>query len=139
MRSPERPGGSPLVPPGVPLAGIAARRQEKALAWDFLKEITTSDEAQKSVLTHTQGLPAKRGIIENSTPADVFVEGVTASLTPALLGETLDHAVTAPKFKRYDGAMLLADTEIAKLVAGTVSFDNALNRLQKEVNAYLQR
>ncbi|MCI6232785.1 MAG: extracellular solute-binding protein [Selenomonas sp.] len=136
---PEQPGGTPHAPLGVLLAGISARTHEKALAWDFLKEITTSDEAQKSVLTHTQGLPAKRGIIENSTPADVFGEGVTASLTPALLGETLDHAVTAPKFKRYDGAMLLADTEIAKLVAGTVSFDNALNRLQKEVNAYLQR
>ena len=72
--------------------------------------------------------------------SDVNFERICAvSLTPALLGETLDHAVTAPKFKRYEGAMLLADTEIAKLVHGTVSFDNALNRLQKEVNAYLQR
>ena len=136
---PEQPDGSPHAPLGVLLAGISARTHEKSLAWDFLKEVTTSETAQKSVLTHTQGLPAKRGILETAAPADVFGEGVTASLTPAFLGETLDHAVPAPKFKRYDGAMLLADTEIAKLVAGTVSFDNALNKLQKEVNAYLQK
>lgn len=134
-----RPGGEAHAPLGVLLMGVSARTHEPSLAWDFLKTITTSDVAQSAVLAHTQGLPARRGIIENADAAAVFGEGVTASLTPALLGRTLETAKTAPTFARHDGALLLADTEIAKIVSGTVPFDNALNKLQKEINAYLQK
>ena len=133
------PSGERHAPLGVLLMGVSARTHEQQLAWAFLKELTTSETVQTDVLTRTQGLPARRGVIESAAPAEVFGDGVTASLTPALLGAALDTAETTPTFPRHDGAMLLADTEIAKIISGTVSFDNALNKLQKEVNAYLQK
>ena len=124
---------------GVLLMGASARTHEQQLAWDFLKTLTTGDAAQAAVLARTQGLPARRGVIEGAAPAAVFGDDVAASLTPELLGQVLDTAVAAKTFERRDGAMLLADNEIAKIISGAVPFDNALNRLQKEVNAYLQR
>ncbi|WP_294158770.1 ABC transporter substrate-binding protein [uncultured Selenomonas sp.] len=136
LPGPESERHAPL---GVLLMGVSARTHERELAWEFLKELTTSETAQSAVLTRTQGLPARRGVIESAAPAAVFGDGFTASLTPALLGQTLETAETVPTFPRRNGAMLLADTEIAKIVNGTVPFDNALNRLQKEVNAYLQK
>lgn len=126
-------------PMGVLLMGISARTHEQALAWEFLRDAATSDAGQRALLTYSQGLPVKRGVLESSRPEDVFGEDAATSLTPALLGEVLETAATAPNFARYDGAMLLADTKMQSILAGTTPFDNAMNRLQKEINAYLQR
>ena len=56
----------------------------------------------------------------------------------ATISEVMDEAAEVPKFKRYAGAMLLADNELRKIIGGTVALNNALNKLQKEINAYLQ-
>ena len=50
----------------------------------------------------------------------------------------MDEAVMPFKFKNYNTAMLYADAEITKIIDGSVPLNNALNKLQKEVNAFLQ-
>ena len=54
-----------------------------------------------------------------------------------VVSEVMAEAVEQPRFERQD-VMLFADAELRKIINGTVPYNNALNKLQKEVNAYLQ-
>ena len=55
-----------------------------------------------------------------------------------MLDRVLEEAVAPPKFAKYNEAMLRADTAMRRILQGNMPFNNALNKLQKEINAYLQ-
>ena len=44
-----------------------------------------------------------------------------------------------PKFARYEEVMMRADSELRGVIDGSIPFDNALNRIQKEINGWLQQ
>ena len=50
----------------------------------------------------------------------------------------MDESIMPFKFKNYNFAMLYADTEIKKIIDGIVPLNNALNKLQKEINVHFQ-
>ena len=60
-------------------------------------------------------------------------------MTAGDVGDAMQTAVTPYRFERYGAAMLYADRAIAALIEEPPPFHNALNRLQKEINAILQQ
>ena len=60
------------------------------------------------------------------------------TMTPADISDAMDKSIMPEKFKNYEAAMLYADAEILKIINGTIPTDNSLNKLQKELNAFLQ-
>ena len=59
-------------------------------------------------------------------------------MTPTDISETMDESIMPCKFKNYNSAMLYADSEILKIINGTIPLNNSLKKLQKEINAFLQ-
>ena len=135
-QGPSGDGGSPVQ---VTLAGISSRTKHIALAWQLLKEFSYDEETQLQLLKHTQELPVRRDVVLAAQQElnDEAPGGSVLSLEK--ISQVLDKAVTAPKFPRYHGAMMLADKELARIIHGTVPYNNALNKLQKEINAYLKQ
>ena len=60
-------------------------------------------------------------------------------MTPIDISDAMDTAVMPFRFKKYNLAMLNADTELNKIIIGVIPLNNALNKLQKEINAFLQQ
>lgn len=139
IKMPAGPSGRNISELGTLLMGMSARTKNEMLAWQFLKELCYAPETQKSVLANSQGLPVRRDVVESTdTQALLMKETGEEQMNVATISEVMDEAAEVPKFKRYAGAMLLADNELRKIIGGTVALNNALNKLQKEINAYLQ-
>ena len=138
---PAGPSGRSVSPIGTLLMGMSARTKHRALAWAFLKSYCYGEAVQRLVLRHGQALPARRSVLEEASAAEVFGTDAQSArqLTPHAISDLLAGAVLPPKFARYEEALQIADTEIQKFLSGSAVQYNAMNRLQKELNDYLQR
>lgn len=122
------------------LIGMSSRTKNKNLAWAFMKKICFDKNTQQLILKKSQALPVRRDVIISAEAQEIFSWDLngTAAITPTDISDAMDGATMQFKFKNYDSAMLYAETEITKIIAGVVPLNNALNKLQKEINAYLQ-
>ena len=141
IKLPAGPSGDNVSNLQTMLMGVSANSRHKELAWQLLKDICYRPEIQQMMLTKTSGLPARRDVVESRDSQALFAANAPGceEMDLRVVSEVMDKAVMRPKFKGYDEAMLMADTEIQKIIAGIVPFNNALNKLQKEINAYLQQ
>jgi len=140
IKLPAGPSGKNTTVLGTLLVGISARTPHQELAWEFLKKLCYDYDQQQNVLRESQGLSPRRDIMR-AKAAELLPEKDRTEqeeIDLRIVGDVMDESVSAPSFKRYEGAMLLADNEIRKILNGSVPFHNSLNKLQKEVNAYLQ-
>ena len=88
----------------------------------------------------SQALPVRRDVITSVEAQEIFPwdSNETAAIETIDISSAMDEAIMPFKFKNYNFAMLYADTEINKIINGIVPLNNALNKLQKEINAHLQ-
>ena len=122
------------------LVGISSRTKNKNLAWALLKKFCFDKTTQQLILKKSQALPVRRDVIISAEAQEIFSweSSETAAITPADISDAMDEAIMPFKFKNYNAAMLYADTELTKIIEGIVPLNNALNKLQKEINARLQ-
>jgi len=122
------------------LVGMSARTENKNLAWELMKKISYDEKVQQMILKKSQALPVRRDVITALRSKEIFSwesEGSDA-MTAEEISAAMDKSIMPIKFKNYDAVMLYADSEIKKIIKGEKTFDNSLNKLQKEVNALLQ-
>ncbi|MBR4904926.1 MAG: extracellular solute-binding protein [Selenomonadaceae bacterium] len=122
------------------LVGMSERTRDKDLAWALLKKICYDKKIQQLILKKSQALPVRRDVIISAEAEEIFSweSSETPAITPADISDAMDEAIMPFKFKNYNSAMLYADNEIKKIIEGVVPLNNALNKLQKEINALLQ-
>ena len=122
------------------LVGMSARTNEPELAWSLLKALCYDKTTQEMILRKSQALPTRRDVVMSLEAQEIFQWNAleNAAMTSTDISAVMDSAVMPPKFKGCAEAMLYADAELTKIIRGEVPFSNALNRLQKEINARLQ-
>ena len=122
------------------LVGISSRTRNKNLAWALLKKICYDKATQQLILKKSQALPVRRDVIISAEAQEIFSwdSNETAAITAVDISSAMDESIMPFKFKNYNSAMLYADTEIKKIIDGIIPLNNALNKLQKEINAHLQ-
>ena len=119
---------------------MSSRTKNKSLAWKFMKNLCYDKGIQEMILKKSQALPVRRDVIMSAEAQEIFSWDSIESnaMTPKDISEAMDASIMPVKFKNYDSAMLYADNEIIKIINGTVPLNNSLNKLQKEINAFLQ-
>ena len=122
------------------LVGISSRTRNKDLAWALLKKICYDKITQQLILKKSQALPVRRDVIISTEAQEIFSwdSNEKAAITAQDISSAMDESIMPFKFKNYNFAMLYADTEIKKIIDGIIPLNNALNKLQKEINAHLQ-
>lgn len=140
IKLPAGPSGRNTTMLGTLLVGISARSSQKQLAWEFLRKLCFDYGQQQFLLKESQGLSPRRDVMTSREAEELLEHDMLGqgSMDIGTISDVMEDSETAPKFPRYEGAMMLADNEIRKILNGSVPFHNALSKLQKEVNAYLQ-
>ena len=125
----------------VMIMAISARTSEPRLSWELLKTICYDPAIQESLLTMTQGVPARRDVVESSRAQALFTAATPGSeeMNLQIVSQVMDDSITEPKFSRYQEAMNLADHKLQHIVQEGLSIGSALNQVQKEINSYLQQ
>ena len=122
------------------LVGMSARTERRELAWSFMKLLSCDPEIQAMVLEKSHALPARRDVLQARGAEEIFLwDSGESAMTVEDVGRAMERSVTPDHFDRHAEVMLYADRTIAALIEEPPPFHNALNRLQKEVNAILQQ
>ena len=140
IKMPAGPSGGNISILNTLLIGMSARTENKKLAWELMKNICYDKRTQQMILQKSQALPVRRDVIMSSEAQEIFSwdSAENNAMTPADISNAMDESIMPTKFKNYEPAMLYADSEILRIINGTVPLNNSLNKLQKELNAFLQ-
>ena len=122
------------------LAGISSRSANQTLAWQLLRELTADPENQSLLFTDSHGVSALRKVTDSDetrlllrqdTPGE-SQNGVQA------LSAVMEQAVAAPRFRNYDQALLLTEGLVQTAMEDEHNLSLQLQRVQHEVQEYLQ-
>ena len=120
------------------LLGMSSRTTETGLVWQLMKKITIDPEVQGAVLEKSQGLPVRREVVLKAA-RDKWGWGGAESVDLEAISRIMDEAVCQPQFRDQRAVITMAENAIQEIYAGKKPLSMGLHKLQKEVNAYLQR
>lgn len=124
------------------LMGISAHTQKEKLAWEFLKLLTYDEEMQMELFQYSQGASVLRNVTQSETAENIIQEDMEKDdkvIDSALLGKVIEEGRVEPKFKKYQQAISLADSEIGQILEEDKTLDSSLKILQRSVNSFLQQ
>ncbi|WP_229711313.1 ABC transporter substrate-binding protein [Pectinatus frisingensis] len=140
IKMPAGPSGTNISQLDTLLIGISSRSKQKTLAWEFLKKLCYDSETQKLLLSNSQGVPVIKSVVESNEAGQDLMRDAPGDekMNISTISNVMETAISPPKFKKYSLSMLIADNEIKKIIDGTIPLNNALNKVQKKVNDFLQ-
>lgn len=115
--------------------GMSSRSKQKALAWEFIKYMTNSDEIQKKVWEYTYTLPTKTDVVEKIYAENQDVEDI---LNADFLQNIIDQSVIEPTFKSYTKIKESMDIRISSSILGQTSTRDTIRALRQDVDEILQ-
>jgi multiple sugar transport system substrate-binding protein len=137
-RGPDGPGASELASS---LMAVSRRSAHKAEAWRFLKYLVSDPLTQQNVLRYSYGWPVLKSA--GSTPETEALlrrnfSGAEGAIDSGAIGSIIDHSVVAPRFKKYDTAMDMADRELYRIIDDPYDLEDRLHKLNRAVDSYLK-
>lgn len=141
VKFPAGPYGKNISPTSTTIMSISSRTKHPKLAWEFLKKLSYDKNIQIQILSKSQGLPVRRDILNTPEAQELFDKSMgegSDHMTLATIDSIMSEAIAETHFKNYSEVMLKADTTIQKIIDGQLPINNTLNKLQKEINTYLQ-
>jgi len=124
------------------LVGMSRRALNREAAWEFLRHITTDDEAAYRILAYSQGLPARRGVLFTQRAGLILAHHISGSeqaLDPKLLETMVSESVVVPRFRKHSAALESASRAImAERPQSSSSLRNFLNKVDRSIEAFLK-
>lgn len=120
--------------------GISSRSKNTELAWSFLKKLSYDKHTQLRILEKSQGLPSRNDILNTPEGTQLFLKSMDEEnhhLTISAIHTIMMEARNEVDSQKFKGAILQADTDIKKIIDGSLTINSTLSQLQKSINAYL--
>ncbi len=139
---PRGPNGRNAAELRVLLVGMSRRSTRKGAAWEFLKHLTTDEEAAYRILEYSVGLPAQRSALFSDRARDILAQhiaGAEKPLDPEMLDRVVADSTVVPRFRKHAAALDLASRAIvAERPQSSSSLRNFLSKIDRAVEAFLK-
>ncbi|MEY8354977.1 extracellular solute-binding protein [Lachnospiraceae bacterium 54-53] len=124
------------------LMGMSSKTKHERLAWEFLKQMTYTEEMQMDVYRYSQGVPALKNVASSREGADIIQEDMDEGeqvISSTLLYNVIEDGIIEPKFLKYQQVMTLADGEVSKILQENKNVDSSMKIFQRTVSKYMQQ
>lgn len=124
------------------LIGINSNTKYEKLAWEFLKLLTYDEEIQLDIYRYSQGASVLKAVTESEKMENIVQEDMEEGdkvISGSLLGKVIEEGYIEPKFKKYEQAMSIANSEINSILESNKNVDSNLKILQRTMNNYLKQ
>ncbi|PJJ26974.1 ABC transporter substrate-binding protein [Lacrimispora celerecrescens] len=124
------------------LMGINSKTKHEKLAWEFLKQLTYSQEMQMDVFLYSQGVPALKSVASSKEGANIIQEDMDEGeqvISSTLLYNVIEDGIIESKLLQYQQIMNLADGEVSKILQENKNVDSSMKIFQRTVSKYLQQ
>ena len=137
---PHGPAGSNSSELSTVLAGISSRSAHTTLAWQFLRELTANADNQSMLFTDSHSVSALRSVTDSEKTRKVLRQDTPGESQSGveMLSDVMEQAVAAPRFRNYDQALLLTEGLVQTAMEDEHNLSLQLQRVQHEVQEYLQ-
>lgn len=141
IKMPAGPNGGNVSETNTLLMGISAKTQHSQLAWAFLKSLTADAATQQQIFQYSQGVSVLKKVTESAQTRALLTQNELdgQGINTKTLDEIMKTAVTTPKFRKYDGAINLADSRLDTLITSGQDLAPALSTLRLDLIDYLQQ
>ncbi len=124
------------------LLGMSSRTSHEKLAWEFLKQLTDTEEMQMDVYRYSQGVPALKAVAVSREGADIIQQDMDEGeqvISSTLLYNVTENGIIEPKFLKYQQVMNLADGEVSKILQENKNVDSSMKIFQRTVSKFQQQ
>lgn len=124
------------------LMGINSKTKHERLAWEFLKQLTYTEEMQMDVFLYSQGVPALKSVASSKEGANIIQEDMDEGeqvISSTLLCNVIENGIIEPRLLQYQQVMNLADGEVSKILQENKNVDSSMKIFQRTISKYLQQ
>ncbi|OCN06148.1 sugar ABC transporter substrate-binding protein [Erysipelotrichaceae bacterium MTC7] len=122
------------------LMSISNRSKHKALAWELLKDYVYDQDTQYELLENSHGISPLKEVTQSDEALALLQDNAMDDyeIDMKILNEVMENAMNSSKFRKYQGAMEMADYQIKQIINQHESIDTGLLSLQRKINKYLK-
>ncbi len=122
------------------MIGMSAKTINKAMAWEFMKMLTTNTEIQSSIYHYTAGASVLKEVTRSDEIMELLNEDTPGEsvIDMSLLDQVIEKAVVPSYFTGYNTAMELTNSYISQLLSSDDEINLGLFQLKKEINKLLK-
>ena len=101
-------------------------------AWDFIKLLTYDPGIQSEIFDYSEGVSVLKEVTGSDQTLLRLMEssGDNQSMNLQILSDAVEHAVVAPRFRNYEGAVAEADKAVRWILDGSINISMGQIRLQ---------
>ncbi|HBD00537.1 MAG TPA: ABC transporter substrate-binding protein [Lachnoclostridium sp.] len=124
------------------LMGINSKTKHEKMAWEFLKQLTYTEEMQMDVFLYSQGVPALKSVASSKEGANIIQEDMDEGeqvISSTLLCNVIENGIIEPRLLQYQQVMNLADGEVSKILQENKNVDSSMKIFQRTISKYLQQ
>ncbi len=124
------------------LMGINSKTKHEKMAWEFLKQLTYTEEMQMDVFLYSQGVPALKSVASSKGGANIIQEDMDEGeqvISSTLLCNVIENGIIEPRLLQYQQVMNLADGEVSKILQENKNVDSSMKIFQRTISKYLQQ
>lgn len=114
--------------------GMSSRSKEKALAWEFIKFLSSDEVVQQMVWDNTYALPTKISVVDNIYSNYDNSDDI---LDPEFLKMIIEQSVVEPTFKEYNQIMAAMHERIKLNILEATSTEEIIRSVRKNVDDIL--
>ena len=123
------------------LLGVSSRTRNRALAWEFAKALSLDEEAQKELYKYSRGISPLRSVAEDEEMIAALHADIPGGVGfgKEVIRKIMSAAVVAPRFDKYDQALIMAESAVAAEMSQDQSRGNGIAAAQREINLFLSK
>lgn len=109
-------------------------------AWELMKLLTAEAQIQSEIFDYSEGVPVLREVIEAEEMPPILAKSADTEtpLDLEMLSGAVEHAVVAPRFHDYDGAVAEVDRAIRTIIDGSSNISMETIIQNRGINNYLK-
>lgn len=136
---PSGPNGENISALDTLLISINENTKNLSNAWDFIKLLTCSAQLQSEIFDYSEGVSVLKEVTESEETLAHLIEslGNSNTLNLQILGDVIEHAAVAPRFRSYEEAALEVDKAVRAIIEGTSNISMEQIIWNRKINLFL--
>ena len=110
-------------------------------AWDFMKTLTQDTRIQSEIFDYSEGVSVLKEVTESDKARERLMEGLgdSSHLSLEILGDAVEHAVIAPRFRKYEEAVLEVDKAVKAIIESNSNIRMEQIIWNRKINKFLEK
>lgn len=123
------------------MIAMSSRSKHQDLAWEFMKKLSYDQTYQSELVKSSQGVSVLKEVMQSSDVMDVLKLDNPGKSTFEMhvLHEIMENGVAIRNTERYKQIMQAAQSRLDALMQNDEDLENALIRLERQLNSMLQK